>query len=254
MVRIGYPLASVNENSETFFLNALLVHAWGFVNEFSWNAVSWTISVEMFAYLLFPFVIALIYKVPRMVSVLIIFSAVYFLKYLPYTQVLIALGVETNGMILGYGNYLAQFTFVFIAGVSLYRVVEDSTAWPIWVCDAMMLIGIAVLGYACTVPFQPWLMMCGSLLLIGGLLRNKGIGRLVFGNRVSVFLGDISYSLYLTHFMLNAVLPQHFIGMTLLEKTLAALAVATASYYMIERPSRDFLRKLWRPSTRVAVA
>ncbi|VVQ05991.1 hypothetical protein PS910_04314 [Pseudomonas fluorescens] len=254
LVNIGYPLATANDNNDTFILNMLLVHAWGFVNEFSWNAVSWTISVEMFAYLLFPFVLSFIYKLPKAAAALTLVAAVLFLKDLPYTQVLMALGVDTTGMVLANGNYLAQFTFVFIAGVALYRLVESSTAWPVWLCDTIMFSGIAVLGYACTVPFQPWLMMCGALLLIAGLLRNEGIGRAIFGNRLSVFLGDISYSLYLTHFMLNAVLPQHFIGLTLVEKTGAALAVATASYYIVERPSRDILRKLWKPTSKMAIA
>lgn len=254
LANMGYPMITPNETNETFILNLLLIHAWGFVNNFSWNAVSWTISVEMFAYLLFPLVLALIYKLPKAASAAIILAAIFFLKDLPYTQILIAFGVDTTGMVLAYGNYLAQFTFVFIAGVALYRLVEDSSSWPVWICDTLMIGGLAVLGYACTVPFQPWLMMCGALLLITGLLRNAGIGRIIFGNRISVFLGDISYSLYLTHFMLNAVLPQHYVGLTIGEKTLAALAVATASYYIIERPSRDFLRKLWKPARKAALA
>lgn len=254
IVKMGYPLAGPNDTDYTMVLNLLLVHAWGFVNEFSWNAVSWTISVEMFAYIWFPLVVFGLYRLPKYASALTIAAAVFFLKDLPYVGLLNALGVDTTGLVLGYGSYLFQFTFVFIAGVALYRLVQDSSSWPVWVCDGLMLAGIAVLGFACTVPFQPWLMMCGSLLLIGGLLRDKGLGRLVFGNRVSVFLGDISYSLYLTHFMLNAVLPQHFVGLTLTQKVAAALVTATISYYVIERPSRDFLRKLWKTPQRTATA
>lgn len=254
IVRMGYPMAGPNDNNYTLALNLFLVHAWGFVNEFSWNAVSWTISVEMFAYIWFPFVVYGLYRLPKIASAVTIVAAVIFLRDLPYVGLLNTLGVDTSGMVLGYGNYLFQFTFVFISGVALYRLVQDSLKWPVWLCDALMLSGIAVLGYACTVPFQPWLMMCGSLLLIGGLLRDRGLGRLLFGNRVSVFLGDISYSLYLTHFMLNAVLPQHFVGLTLVQKLAAALIVATISYYVIERPSRDFLRKLWKAPRKVAIA
>lgn len=254
IVKMGYPLAGPNDTDYTLVLNLFLIHAWGFVNEFSWNAVSWTISVEMFAYIWFPFVIYGLYRLPKIASIATIIAAVLFLKELPYTRLLNMLEVDVSVMVLSYGNYLFQFTFVFIAGVALYRLVQDSVTWPVWVCDGMMLAGIAVLGYACSVPFQPWLMMCGSLLMIGGLLRDKGLGRIIFGNRVSVFLGDISYSLYLTHFMLNAVLPQHFVGMSLTEKVAAALLTATISYYVIERPSRDFLRKLWKAPRKVATA
>ncbi|MFK9081286.1 acyltransferase family protein [Pseudomonas neuropathica] len=254
LVKMGYPLAGRNDTDYTLMLNLFLVHAWGFVNEFSWNAVSWTISVEMFAYIWFPFVIFSLYRLPKFASAITIVAAVYVLRDLPYVKLLNSLGVDTSAIILGHGYYLFQFTSVFIAGVALYRLMQDTQRWPAWVCDAMMLSGIAVLLYACTVPFETWRMMCGSLLIVGGLLHGKGLGNLLFGNRASVFLGDISYSLYLTHFMLGAVLPQHFVGLTLAQKLAAALVIATISYYVIERPSRDFLRKLWKAPRKVAVA
>jgi peptidoglycan/LPS O-acetylase OafA/YrhL len=254
IMKMGYPLATPNDTEDTFILNLFLIHAWGFVNDFSWNAVSWTISVEMFAYIWFPLVVLVLYRLPKAASFVAILLAIYILRDAPYINILWLLGFETNGVVLYYGNYLVQFTGVFVAGVALYRIVQDSVTWPVWMCDLMMFIGLAILAYACSVPFQPWLMMCGALFLIAGLLRNAGIGRLIFGNRVSVFLGDISYSLYLTHFMLNAVLPQHFVGLTLTEKVAAALLTATISYYVIERPYRDYLRRLWKAPRKMAIA
>ena len=39
---------------ERLAYNLMLVHAWGLTNEASWNIPSWSISVEWFAYLVFP--------------------------------------------------------------------------------------------------------------------------------------------------------------------------------------------------------
>ena len=246
LMETGYIIPSTNETPFTFGLNLLLVQAWGFVNEFSWNALSWTISVEMFAYLWFPFIALALFKLPKVVSASVIAAVVWILMDSPYTALLQAAGVNTNGVVLSHGNFLVQFTAVFIAGVALYRLTQGIESTTATVSNALVISGIAILGYACTVPFRSWIMTCGALLLIAGLLSNKGLGRLLFGNRVSVFLGEISYSLYLTHVLLNIVMSNEIVGLRLADKISLAICTATISYYLVERPSRSFLRKLGR--------
>ncbi|MBO1016709.1 acyltransferase [Achromobacter sp. SD115] len=244
LMEAGYPLRTPNETAFTFGLNLLLIQAWGFVNQFSWNALSWTISVEMFAYIWFPFAALILFKLPKVFAAAVMAAMVWILMKMPHIGLLQAAGVDTSNIVLSHGNFLVQFTSVFIAGVALYRVVQDINKLPTLVSDALVVAGIAILGYACTVPFQSWIMTCGALLLIGGLLCNKGLGHLLFGNRVSVFLGEISYSLYLTHFLLNVVMSNEIVGLRLADKISLAICTATISYYLIERPSRNLLRKL----------
>lgn len=241
---VGYPLRTPNDTAFTFGLNLLLVQAWGFVNEFSWNALSWTISVEMFAYIWFPFIALALFKLPKAYSALVVALMVWILMERPNLVILKAAGIDTTYITLAYGNFLVQFTAVFIGGVALYRVAQGIEKLPTKVSNALVIAGMAILGYACTVPFRSWILMCGALLLIAGLLCDKGLGRLLFGNRVSVFLGEISYSLYLTHVLLNAVLSNTIAGLRLADKISLAICTATITYYLIERPSRSFLRKL----------
>lgn len=244
LMKAGYPIETPNETAYTFGLNLLLIQAWGFVNQFSWNALSWTISVEMFAYIWFPFAALVMFKLPRFFAAAVMAGTVWLLIEMPHVRLLRAAGIDVNGIVLAHGNFLIQFSSVFIVGVALYRVIEGIDKLPKAVSDGLVIAGIAVFAYACTVPFHSWIMTCGALLLIAGLLCDKGLGRLLFGNRVSVFLGEISYSLYLTHFLLNVVLSIEIAGLRLADKISLAICTATISYYLIERPSRNFLRKL----------
>ena len=47
-----------SNNSYNFLLNVFLMQELGFTYLVSWNQPAWSISTEMFAYLLFPFLIS----------------------------------------------------------------------------------------------------------------------------------------------------------------------------------------------------
>lgn len=51
-----------------FVRNLFLVHAWGFAPDVSWNGPAWSISAEWFAYLLLPFIAAVVIRMTRAAS------------------------------------------------------------------------------------------------------------------------------------------------------------------------------------------
>ena len=53
----GLPV-DATAHADAVAANLLLIHAWGTTTGLSWNAVSWSISAEWFAYLLFPVMLA----------------------------------------------------------------------------------------------------------------------------------------------------------------------------------------------------
>ena len=65
----------------------------------------------------------------------------------------------------------------------------------------LVILGVGLLIYTCSIGEQFWLTTLAATLLVTGLYAANGVGHLVFGNRVTVFLGEISYSLYMTHIM-----------------------------------------------------
>ena len=98
--------------------------------------------------------------------------------------------------------------------------------------------------------FHGWHSIAGAFiaLLVLGIAGGGPLARAVFENRAMLWLGTISYSLYLWHTVLADRLAPHFAPLGLASYSLvvvpAAVAVSALSYYAIERP---FLRRKDRP-------
>ena len=250
LVYIGYPILKAEDTGFSFALNLLLIHAWGFVNEFTWNALSWTISVELAAYFVFPFVVRFLFRAPRWVAGIALVACIFVIWANPYPTILARLGIDVIGLQLRWGYFLFQFGTVFVAGVALYRLADNASRWPLIVSDVLVLSGLAILTYLCSLIYLPhWLALTAGLLIIAGLLsRNSRIGNLLFGNRLSVFIGEISYSLYMTHFLLNVIIA-HSPATTNMEislRVILAIGLAFVSYTLIENPARMFFRSRHR--------
>ncbi|WP_404533715.1 acyltransferase family protein [Bradyrhizobium ottawaense] len=58
-VVVAAPAAFEVNNAYSFGLNVLLLHSMGFIDYLSWNAPSWSISVEFYTYLVFGLIVLL---------------------------------------------------------------------------------------------------------------------------------------------------------------------------------------------------
>ena len=66
----------------TFVSNGLLVHAWGVLDELTWNYPSWSISAEWATYLLFPAILTVFYRTPLALAVPLAIAALFGLDWL----------------------------------------------------------------------------------------------------------------------------------------------------------------------------
>lgn len=233
-----------NDNIKTFVLNVFLIHAWGATSYFSWNQLSWTISVELFAYILFPFVASSLFRLPRVCSAAIAIACIYIVAKEFYPHFLQYLGFNIANRPLAFGQFLLEFTLVFVSGVSLFRFINSTVERPGWQSDALVCAGLVVLFCASVTVLRVWVMMIGSLLIIAGLYFNGNVGKALFGNPVSVYLGEISYALYLTHHMLNIAIYKFYPLTNLPERLIMALIFAAVVHHLIEQPARILLRSV----------
>jgi peptidoglycan/LPS O-acetylase OafA/YrhL len=226
----------------TLPLNFLLIHAWGFDSEGgTWNPPSWSISIEFLAYLLFPFFLWLTASAR---------------KNHPWVPLIatLACGFFCNAFmfwgqagVTGISRGLTEFAVGSIC-VSFF-----SSPLADWVRSnvgsALALLALLVC-YALT-PETSFAIAAFAAPLILALTGKNPVSKF-FGWTPVYFLGEISYSIYLGHFLFNSI-AYRLVSMNWMRSSMLAtglglifitaftLSLSTASYFAIERPGRDWL-------------
>lgn len=192
--RLGIPM-----NYPDFFrldalpANLLLVQAWGVVNHPSFNAASWSISAELFVYILFPLLAFLAANLRPMISLLLI---VLFVAIMVVIRRAVGLS-PWAGATFDFGMLRAVPTFFL--GVLLARnlaFVADLFRARWAYVYALLLAALAAMHYG--VPDDLIIAIFASIVMTAACaeLQNKS-GLLV--SPVLVTLGDASYAIYMTH-------------------------------------------------------
>ena len=224
----------------------LLVQAWGFLgtDPGEWNPPSWSISIEALAYLLFPFLLWLTAR-PA--------------KSRPWT---LALAVVACGLVLnwltpwGLAGFpgIARGLSEFALGCVLVNLIDTrASAWLQSATGAWLALAALLLCFLLT-PASATNYAIGFFtapLLLALLGRNPVSG--FMGTPVVYFLGEISFSIYLGHFLYSTIayrlisVPWMRTGPVPLAVGAAGiiafvLAASTLTYFAVERPGRDLFR------------
>lgn len=253
---------SSDHNLAAFLQNVFLIQAWGIfgLSDFSYNFAAWSISVEMFCYLLFPFFILFLNRINKK-WLWVIFLCFCFLSYkeangqkflLSYFKTIIQPFCWGNPGPFYCGYHISIFGMPFFIGVVLFYVVENLYAKKYW--DYGFLISLLFLITFLFIPsnqIKGWLLYVHNFrwlayaLLLVSLYKTRGIFQKIFGNSVIVYLGEISFSLYLTHQWVYYTLKYFHLSkrIMLISLPLSILLVSAALYHFVEKPSRDFLRR-----------
>lgn len=225
-----------------------MTHAWGLAPTSAFNHPSWSISAEWFAYLTFPAYAFVAWRM-RERPLLAVAGAVG-----------LALGIYAAFQPLA-GFSLTEATFrwgalrivpCFALGCALYLVHRRA---PIPYAGPVALIsGLALLTSASLGLWDPvTVLLAGGLILGLGSLDNARAGLL--GSRVSVYLGEISYSIYMVcapvllvmtnvAARLTGAADKQFHIIVWLGIVAAIPVAAMATYHLVERPCRKALRGL----------
>ena len=245
---------------------SLLAHLFMFFN-IGWNPVHpivglwWTLPVELSFYLLLPF-IAPYMRPGRWIFVLltgIVLSVLYRQWCADY------FASAPSGAVFLAASHLPGVLPEFLLGASAALLVQwlefrSIKRPPVWLPDALFLTGVVlawVWFWAIMLPnggvfwSGHWSMMIAPVavglplsLIVLSLYLGSRIGRLLFANPLVYFLGLISYSLYLWHFVVlqqaGTVFGETYSALHGLPKflfsALLVVLVSTASYYLFERP------------------
>jgi peptidoglycan/LPS O-acetylase OafA/YrhL len=220
--------------------NLFLIHAWGVTSSLSWNAPSWSISAEWFAYcLVFPIMVYGLRQ--KRLFVVIGLCAVLWGAY-----VFGALHWSSRGLSVTTAG-VTRIVPEFLIGYAVYRSLgktKDASG------DLLSLIGIALLVSACLID-GGYLVLAAPAIAITlvGLYVGGPISDVIFGNRLAIFVGKISYSIYMLQLFVQMAAnqmvrhlhiqytPRNALMLLFGELGVAILA-GCAAYYLLEEPLR----------------
>jgi peptidoglycan/LPS O-acetylase OafA/YrhL len=253
-LHLGIPINSkMGWNFRDLPWQFLMLHAWGFTETASWNTPSWSISAEWFAYLVFP------------ASALAVFSLAprAALAFAVLSLAVLAIVFEASGSSIGSAFIglpaLTRVECEFVCGMLIqYATARGGAPWlSERIADLFAVGGLFGFIIAAALDVSDYLLILLLAVLIFGLARSGPVGRALFARPSVVWIGEISYSIYLVHFLVLLVLRHagdklHLIPATIAGSTAAFLiaivvviAAACVLFYAIEHPTRRRLRNVF---------
>jgi peptidoglycan/LPS O-acetylase OafA/YrhL len=240
-----------NWNYQDLPYHFLMVHAWGTTDIAGWNAPSWSISAEWFAYLLFPALAIGALALPQRAALPLAFA----------TVLIAAVLFSLRGWIIEWAwlgpPALIRVGSEFCCGLLLYRATRSNrVGLSPRLSDGLMCGGLLGLCVGAIVSVSDFVLIGLIAALITGVSGPGKSVRAVFGCKPVVWLGEISYSIYLVHFPVLLVLrhgAEHVFGRQLTEFQAVRLIMflvnlglvigaASLMYYLVEYPTRKRLR------------
>jgi peptidoglycan/LPS O-acetylase OafA/YrhL len=137
--------------------------------------------------------------------------------------------------------FVLAYAHFFIAGMVFYRVGKQGGFHPLdWVLLALCTVS-AMLRY----PMEISLSIVGAFVVFG--LVVTGHAR-ILATQPLLYLGSISYSLYLIHQNIGYAIINHLDQPFWIETVIAtvvAIVLSSGITYLIERPGQRVLRRIW---------
>lgn len=243
-----------------FTLSALvasvgLVQNWIPSTAMAWNHPTWSLSAEWFAYLLFPFLVPVI---NRLKDRRLALAGSFLSLLLLYA----ALVVTDSGTLNHVGPAgIVRCLCEFSAGVLAWKAVSAEARKDRTLAEVCTVLGMAILALAVATPRMERLAPFAFVMLVVGCALSSRIATCLFGGRGIVFLGEISFSIYLVHVgvlgllgLIADALPMDDTGAVArvgLVLAISPLVVITSyvTWRFVEQPSQAFARTHARGAT-----
>lgn len=206
-------------NPWDFIKNLLLIQEWGPNPQRGWNFVAWSLSMEWLAYLLFPLMVLVLWRMHKHFSIPVL-SVVWVALLAPL--VIYGMGTSDSYYTDNWGSTIRVLT-EFAAGAVTFLIVDkirssdrvhavaDVLAWalPLLVIAGAVFLSNLPAAQPTSVtsdpdaePLPPFFhlgLVPLLILWIGSLaLARRGMAN-ILATRIAVVGGFISYSLYMTH-------------------------------------------------------
>ncbi|WP_298476961.1 acyltransferase [uncultured Maribacter sp.] len=176
-----------------FFIHLFFLQTSGIINSPVWNVGSWSIAAEWWTYIFAIGLIPLLNKGKNLIHILALILAL--LGFIFIANQNPNLSIDEF-----YGLGTLRCIFGFTIGINVYQaysiLFNKVSIWSKdWLFYAMLLCSLSVLHFdfydVIVIPFFGAFILCASL--------NKGLPSKILNSKPLLFLGNISYSVYLIH-------------------------------------------------------
>lgn len=237
---------------DALLANLFLVHAWGLAPSAGWNHPSWSISAEWFAYLCFPLVAWIAWRLRRRPFVALLGAVL--IAVILYPAFTAATGKPLTLATIHWGAL--RIVPCFLLGTAAYLV---------WAAGAMKTgigalllaacsVAAVVIGAAFALPEVAF--VCAFAALILALAGFSSTGIRLMDHPAFVYLGEVSYAVYMVciPWMLVCTKGAEWLGSPAdspmpwpfwLVMMLGVVGVAAIAHHLVERPAREAMRQ-WR--------
>lgn len=268
-----FPIMQVANSTYSFITNLFLLHSMNLHNWYTFTHASWSISTEWWMYMLFPFIVGGIFRMPKngkWVLLLLCIAGYFFIEYVLSPMVEIPKEITGLDATVHPGlNVTFRFGFVrclvgFIIGMITYLAYKEDWAKTIFGSSWVFLI--AVLGLVLALHFDAndiVMVLFFPVILLSAAYGNASLNK-ILATKPLQRLGDWSYSIYLIHqpflsfftLLIMAViqpkagqlalhLNQGSSWLLMLGFIAFVLFAAYLSYRFIEVPMRKYINKKW---------
>jgi peptidoglycan/LPS O-acetylase OafA/YrhL len=244
------PIKLVGERSLGGFFANLLMLQGVWARELSWNDPSWSISLEFLAYLLFPLLFPWLWRAAPATKAGIAGVSLVVLGWLAYST------RDDFNQWNGLGAIMRCLP-EFLIGALLYSVYRGWRLGSVLATDTALLAAILLLCGTLHFAAPDFSIVPLFALLLSTAVANKGRLGPLLNSVPLLWLGNISYSLYLIHWFVLFVTTEAIragragdtaqlsagLSLALITAMLAtSLGLATLSYRFVEVAGRCWLR------------
>lgn len=240
-----------NFHYSDFFIGLSLLQAWIPSKAMIFNGPAWSITVECFFYLIFPFLFNRVYKkyeFKKLIFPIVIFwiASQFVLHYLLYSSFYSGFPSSSHNFI----NYfplmhLNEFLIGNLSALFYIYTLKDKTLKTDFYILITLVLGALVLKYNSYFCFHNGLLAILFVPLIIFISANNGLFTRVSNYRFLVFLGEISYGVYILQKPIFMFVKAAFVTLGFSNASLQfylgliVLLIASAiSYKFIETPLR----------------
>ena len=237
--------------------DVLMIQAWNPEFALSFNYPGWSLSVECFFYIAFPFLFNHIYK-KKPFNWVLVFSLILWGATQLFIHAFIELGYYQPSPDLSHyflyffpGLHVNEFIIGNVAGLFYLNFLTKKQLNIDWLVLVLMCVLCLALVWPSQLMFHNGLyaVIFGPLIL--AISVNKGFITKVFEQKGLVLLGEISFGIYILQYPVFDFVTQYLLSVGVEDKMLifyitliVLVMVSTLSFFFIESPLRKYINGL----------